>query len=136
MTTGADALYKRALRNELHFQLAGDHLLLRFSVEANVAHDRFAYELCADELAHAAAGCPGIVGDHGEIALILAHDLVDDPLRRADGHESPDHQARAVRYHGDRLLERNGLHIVSPSQQGLLRGPAAVHGQSHAANLS
>ena len=54
-----------------------------------------------------------IVGDHGEIAFVLPHDLIDDALGRADGHETADHQARAVRDHRDGLFERDGSHGVA-----------------------
>ena len=84
ITAGADALDERALRHELHLQLTGHHLPLSFGVEADVAHDRLAQQLGADELADSPARHRRVVGDHSEIALVLAHDLVDDPLGRAD----------------------------------------------------
>src|SRR5438045_1049930 len=54
--TGADPLDERALRDELHVRLAGDHLLLRLGIEADVTHDRAPHEPRSDELADADAG--------------------------------------------------------------------------------
>src|SRR4029077_19659216 len=96
MTAGADAFDQRALRNEIHLQFASHHLLLSFGIEADMAHDGLAHQLCPDELADSATGRRGVIGDHRKIAFVLADDLVDDPLWRADAHESADHQARAL----------------------------------------
>ena len=46
--------------------------------------------LGADQLADADTRQGGVVGDHGEFALSLPHDLIDDPFGRADGHEAAD----------------------------------------------
>ena len=82
VAAGADALDQRALRHELDFDRAGEHLLLRFGIEPDVADDR----PCArcprvDELADADARQRRVVGDHGEVALALPHQLVDQTLR-------------------------------------------------------
>ena len=105
MTAGADAFDQRALRHELHLQFAGHHLLLGFGIEADVAHDGLAHQLGSNELADSPARRRRVIGDHGEIALVLAHDLVDDPLGRAHRHEPADHQACAIGDHGNRLVE-------------------------------
>ena len=105
-----DPLDERALRHELHRHFSGDHLLLGLRVETDVAHDRLADELRADELADARAWLGGIVGDHREIALPLPDDLVDHAFRRADAHEAPDHQARTVRDHGNGFGEGYRFH--------------------------
>ena len=42
-----------------------------------MAHDRLAQQLGADELADSLPGHGGVVGDDGEVAFLLAHDLVD-----------------------------------------------------------
>ena len=39
--------------------------------------------LAANELADPPARHRRVIGDHGEIALVLAHDLIDDALGRA-----------------------------------------------------
>ena len=46
--------------------------------------------LAADQLADAETRRGGVVGDDGELALSLPHDLIDDPFGRADGHEPAD----------------------------------------------
>ena len=106
VSAGADAFDERTLRHQLDLQLAGQHLPLRFGIEANVAHDRLAHQLGRDQLADARGRHRGIVGDHRQIALVLPHDFVDDALGRADGHEAADHQACAIGDHGNRLIER------------------------------
>ena len=63
----------------------------------------------ADQLADAPAGHRSVVGDHGEIALSLAHELIDHALGRAHRHEAADHQARAVGNHGDRIFKRRSF---------------------------
>jgi hypothetical protein len=88
------------LRHQLHFKLAGEHLLLRLGVEADVAHDGLAHDPRADQLADANARQRIVVGDYGETALFLAHQLVDQPLGRAHAHEAADHHAGTV---GDEL---------------------------------
>ena len=42
------------------------------------------------------AGSGRVVRDHGEVALFLTNDLVDQALGRPDGHETADHQAGTV----------------------------------------
>ena len=134
MAAGADALDQRALRNELDIQLAGQHLLLGFGVEADMADDGLAHQLGADQLADAASGHRGIVGDDRKVAFVLPYDLVDHALGRADRHEATDHQACAVGDHGNRLVARETV-CYRPSVTSLLRGPAAIDRQCRAANL-
>ena len=42
--------------------------------------------------------------------FFLPHDLVDQPLRRTHRHEAANHDACAVRDHGNCLIERDGSH--------------------------
>ena len=107
---GADAFDESALWHQLHLQFARHHLPLGLGVEPDVAHDRLAHQLGFDQLADSSARHRGVVGDHCEVAFVLAHDLVNDALGRTDGHEAADHQACAVGDHGDRLIEREGSH--------------------------
>jgi hypothetical protein len=44
------------------------------------------------QLADAAAGHRGVVGDDRQAALALAHQFVDQPFRGANTHEAADHQ--------------------------------------------
>ncbi len=115
--TRADALDQRALRHELDLHFAGQHLLLRFRIQADVADDRLAHQPGAHQLADADAGKRRVVGDDGQVALALARQFVDDAVRRADGHEAADHQARAVRDEGNGLLEGYVLHPVGVAGQ-------------------
>jgi hypothetical protein len=48
------------------------------------------------------------LADHRQIALALAHELVDHALRAADAHEAADHQRGAVGDHGAGFLQRRG----------------------------
>ena len=102
---GADALDQRALRHEVHLQLAGEHLLLRLRVEADMARDRLLHRAGADQLADADAGERVVVGDHREVPLALAHELVHQALGRAHAHEPADHHARAVGYQRRGVLQ-------------------------------
>ena len=81
--------------------------------EADVAGDRLLHEPGADQLADAHAGHRVVVGDHRQIALALAHELVDQALGRADAHEAADHEGGAVGDQRHRLLQGNGLHADS-----------------------
>src|SRR5262249_54505949 len=106
-------------------------LALGFRVEADVADDRLAQQLGSDELADSLPRCRSVIGDHREIAFVLPHDLVDDPLGRADGHEAADHQARAIGNHGDRLLKRDRLHVAPVFLASGRSPPAESHAQLH-----
>ena len=113
VTTRTDAFDQRALRDKIALQFAGQHLPLRFRVEADMADDRLAHELRANELADAPPRRRRIVGDHDEVALLLADDLVDDPFGRADGHEAADHQAGAVGDERHRVGQGERSHLAS-----------------------
>ena len=110
---GADAFDQRALRHQVDLHLAGDHLRLGLGVQADVADDRLLHQAGADQLADAHAGHRGVVGDHGEIALALAHQFVDHVLRGAHGHEAADHQAGAVGDQCHRIGKGESSHRVS-----------------------
>jgi hypothetical protein len=73
---------------EVDRQFPGDHLLLGFRIQADVADDRLLHEAGTHQLADAHSRHRRVVGDHGEIALALAHQLVDHGLGSADGHEA------------------------------------------------
>ena len=64
-----DALDERPLRDEVHLQVPGEHLLLGLRIEADVTHDDPPQQLGSDELADADARSGGVVGDHREFAL-------------------------------------------------------------------
>jgi hypothetical protein len=98
------------LRHEFDLDLSGDHLLLRFGVQADMAGDHVAHESGGYQLADANPGQRGVVGDHGKPALALAHELVDDAFGRADAHEAADHQARVVRNERYRVGEWESSH--------------------------
>src|SRR5262249_6037029 len=63
-----------------------------------------------DQLADALARGGSVVGDDGEIALVLAYQFVDHALRGAHPHKAADHQARAIGDQGNRLIERESSH--------------------------
>src|SRR4029453_2265905 len=75
-----------------------------------MAYDRLAQESRLDKLADTLSRHRGIVGDHRQIAFLLPHDLIDETLGRAHGHETADHETCPVRNSGDCLLEKDGLH--------------------------
>src|SRR5262249_39996715 len=128
---GTHALDECALRNQFDLDLSGDHLLLGLRIEADVTGDQPADQAFVHELADALAGPGGVVGDHREIALALAHQLVDHALRAADGHEAADHHTRAVGNEGDGILHRDSFHgrpsvgICSASAEPV-HGPVAT----------
>ena len=95
---------KRTLGNELNLQFAGHHLPLGLAIETDMACDRLAQQLGIDELADASARSRGVIGDQGEVTLVLSHDLVDEPFGRPHGHETSDHQAGSVGDHGNRSI--------------------------------
>ena len=103
--------YPPALIRSMRVHFTGNHLLLSLRVEADVAHDRFPHELCADELANARARHGGVIGNDRKISLSLAHNLIHEALRCADTQEPPDQQASTVGDQIDRLAERCGLHF-------------------------
>jgi hypothetical protein len=76
-----------------------------------MAYDRLSHQLGGDQLSNAAPWGCGVIGNDSEVSLVLPNDLVNDPLRRADGHETTDHQARAVGDHRNCLFERDCLHL-------------------------
>src|SRR5215467_14690188 len=55
-----------------------------------------------------------VSGDHREIALALADQLVDHPLGAADRHEAADHHARTVGNHRDGIGDFDGFHARTP----------------------
>jgi hypothetical protein len=106
-------------------ELAGYQLTLGLRVRADVTHDRLAQQLGADQLTYSLAGHGGVIGDHGEVALFLVHDLVDDTFGRADPHEAPNHDACAVGNHSNGSFERDSLHLYRlPSLAIAPSGPA------------
>ena len=100
---GADALDEGALRDQLDRDLVAQHLLLRFRIEPDMRADHARHLRAVEQLADALAGRGRVIADQGKVRLLLAHQFVEQALRRADGHEAADHDARAVRDH------RNGF---------------------------
>jgi hypothetical protein len=84
------------LGNEIHLHFPGDHLLLRFGVEADVACYRTADKSGTHELADPPAGQRRIVGYDSQATLPLADEFIDQTLGRSDGHKSADHQGGAI----------------------------------------
>jgi hypothetical protein len=101
MAAGANPLDQRALWNEFHFKLPSQHLPLRFGIEADVADNGLAHQLGVDQLANSLSRNGRIIRDHGQVALFLAYDLIDEAFGRAHGHEAADHQACAIGDHGN-----------------------------------
>jgi hypothetical protein len=123
---GADAFDQRALRDELDLHFAGHHLPLRLGIEADVAGDHLANQLGLDELANSLSRRCRVIGDYGELAFVLTHDLVDDPLGRAHRHEAADHQACAIGNHRDCLFKTVGGHKCVQSDVRASCGPSAA----------
>ena len=68
--------------------------------------------LRVDQLADADARAGGVVGDDGEVALALPHQLVHQAFGRADAHEAADHEVLApLGIMRDGLLEGHALHV-------------------------
>ena len=63
-----------------------------------------------DELADTPPRHCRVVGDHDQIALALAHELVDQAFGSSDAHEAADHEACAIRNHGGGIFNRDGFH--------------------------
>src|SRR5271154_1828511 len=87
ISSGADLLDERALGYEIYHQAAVHHLPLCLWVQPYVAGNHLFHKLRTNELANADTRHGRVIGNHGEIALTLSHDLVDDPLGGTDGHE-------------------------------------------------
>ena len=67
------------------------------------------------QLADSPARHRRVVGNDGEIALSLAHEFIDQALGRTDGHEPPDHEARAIWNQGDGVLKGYRFHARLPT---------------------
>ena len=124
------------MRDELDLQLAGHHLPLRFGIETDVAHDRLAQEPGANKLANPLVRRRRVVGDDRQVALVLAHDLVDDALGRADAPES--RRSSGLRHRGSCepiVRAKLSASMLAP-ERGLLRSPSAINGQRGSPDLS
>ena len=79
-------------------------------------------------------GHRGVVGDHGEIALVLAHDLVDRPARAFPRAMKPP----IIRLAPSGIMATDCSRetvCMCPASRPLLRGPAAIDRQRRAADL-
>ena len=129
---GADAFGERALRHQLDLDAPLEHRALHRGMGADVARDDLRHQAGIDQPADAEAGPRGVVADQGEVAALLAHQLVDQAMRAADAHEAADHHARAIgRDAGHGLGRRDGslLHgrLASTGRRaaGRIRSPPA-----------
>src|SRR6185436_18079715 len=107
---------ERTLGDELNIELACRHLALRFRIEADMTDNQSAYQFRAHKLADTPPWSGGVVGNYREIALILPHDLIDDPVRAPNRHKAANHNACTIGYHGDGLFESNSVQKIWPSR--------------------
>src|SRR5207237_7053959 len=80
---GADPLGERALRIQLHLQLAREELALELLVLADVAADHLPHLPGLQQHPEALVGRAAVVGDDGEVLHALAVDGLDQVLRVA-----------------------------------------------------
>ena len=93
---GADALGQRALRDELHLQLAGQVLLLEDLVLPDVGRDHLPDLAGLEEHAQPLVGGAAVVGDDGQVLHALAVQGGDEVLGVAAQAEAADQQGGAV----------------------------------------
>ena len=86
-----------------------------------------AQQFGVDQLADPLVRSRCIVGNDGQIALLLPHDLVNDPLWRADAQEAPDHKTRTVGDHPNRLIEGDCAHIGVKSSRMIAIARSTLH---------
>ena len=100
------ALGQRALRNQLHFQLAAQQLALELGVFAHVAGNHLAHLLGLQQPADAEVINACVVGDASEVAYAEAQDFLNRVFGDAAQAEAAEHQGHAI---GEAL--QGGLHI-------------------------
>ena len=101
----ANALDQRALRHEVHLDLARDHLRLRLRVQTDMGHDGAGHRPSRDQLADPDARAGRVVGDHRQVAATRSDERIDQAVGRSDTHEAADEQHAAV---GDQRGCRSG----------------------------
>jgi hypothetical protein len=100
---------------------AGDHLLLRFGIEANVTCNGLADKSRADQLADSPAGHRRIIRNNGEIAFSLADQLIDHAFGCAHRQKTSDHEARTIWNHGDGVLKGDRFHRLRATDPAMSR---------------
>jgi len=101
---GADALGKRALRDQFDVQFPREKLALELAVLAHVARDHLANLVSLEQRAQAEVVDAGVVADDGEVARAAAAESEQKVFRVAADAESPAHDRRAVEDSRDRLI--------------------------------
>jgi hypothetical protein len=135
-TAGTDALDQGALRHQVDRDLLGHHLLLHLRIEADVAGSQGGYERGVEQLSDPLARCGRIVADQRKLGFLLSHQLVEQPLRRPDAHESADHHRRAVGNHCDGFLGRDGSHVGHSGHCAKRAAGAIVMGEAGTATAT
>jgi len=83
----AYAFNQRALRDEVNRHLPGDHLLLCFWIEADVACHGASNKACLDKFSDSAARHRCVISDDCEVAFPLPDAFIHDALGGSDPHE-------------------------------------------------
>ena len=102
---GPAPLGQRALRNQLHFQLAGQQLALKLGVFAHVAGNHLTYLPGLKQQPDAKIIDAGVVADAGQVLRAPAQDFLDGVLGNAAEAEAAEHERHAV---GEALQGRLG----------------------------
>ena len=74
-------------------------------VGADMAGDNLGNKTCFHQFADADAGARCIIGDDGQIGLLLFDQFVDQAGRRSDTHKSADHEDCTIVNFGDSFLK-------------------------------
>src|ERR1700681_1746362 len=96
ITRGPNALCERSLRAQLYRGLAGDHLALGFWICPDMRNDEPLHGLGVNQATDAETGTRRIVCNDRQILAALPNELANQPMRRADAHETADQERRTV----------------------------------------
>jgi hypothetical protein len=107
---GTDALDEGALRDQVDRDLLAQHLLLSLRIQPNMSADHARHLRALEQLADALSRRGRVIADQGKARFLLPHQFVEQAVRRADAHETGDHDAGAIRDHGNCFFSGNGLH--------------------------
>src|SRR5262249_53033330 len=109
-TSGSYPLDESALRHQIDDHFAGNHLLLGIGIEPDMARDCLADQPCSHELTDAPHRGSRVIGDDDQVALFLAHELIDDAFGSSRTHEASNHETCPIGDHGDGIFDRYCLH--------------------------
>jgi hypothetical protein len=112
-TTGADALCKGPLWDQLHRELPGKHQTLRLRIGTYMRRNHPGDAAGRDEFANANTRPCRVIRDDREPARSALDESSDHTMRRADAHEAADHHRGIVGdQRGRRPWIESGPHVT------------------------